>query len=231
MLINFNTYAELFQSSDNQHEMFYQILFYQEPSSTKFLHNRSTYSFPPAINGDMNENNHELHSFFVESLKETFWVAYDSDIPGYLQLPKGITALIETEYFEFEFYIDFYILTDNVNYVLQVADSYKYPLITVLDSSGQEVFSIWHSLSKSGFSAPNTYEMVFTLIVNGESKGTKIYPNTEFYRTSNTYLKLQFHRAIESVTRLECFFIMGFTPWICFRSISLINSNTSTKSF
>jgi hypothetical protein len=188
---------------NKHHELYYQILFYQEPSKSKLLYNRSGYTFPPAINGDFKENSHELYSFFSRDLQESFWVGYDSDLPGYVQLPKGIIGLIESEYFEIYVFIDFYILTENQVYASEVADEYEYPLISVLDEAGNEIFSVKHALSKNGFDPGNSYEIELKLFMNGMYQSSNLVQINEFYKTSNTFLILQFHRAQSNSTIVE----------------------------
>ena len=190
---------------NNFYELYYQLLFYQEPSNCKLLYNRSKYTFAPAINGDFSESNNEMHSFFSTSLRRTHWVGYDSVRPGFVQLPKGLLGQIDSEFFELKLYVDFYILTESPAHFSAQQSQYNYPLLAVLDKLGNSVFSITHGYISSPFSPGTSYMHSFQFKTNAITKNKAVL-EPEFYKTTNSMLLIRFHKTHQNMTRLIIYF-------------------------
>lgn len=190
---------------DNFREIYYQLLFYQEPVKSKLLYNRSKYTFAPAINGDFSENNNEMHSFFSDELARTFWVGYDSVRAGFVQLPKALLSHIDSEFFDIVLYVDFYILTENRNHFDSHCSLYHYTLLTVLNKSGSTIFSFSHSCKNGSLSPGNSYMHMFSLDGGSTKKFGEIH-ESEFYKTNNIFILFQFHRTVQNRTQLYVYF-------------------------
>lgn len=188
--------SDLFSDHDyeNIFEIFYQIRFNQEPSRSKLLYNRSKYVFPPAINGEFSEKNTELHSFYSTSLKKTFWVAYDSFSPKFIQLPKRLISNIYSEYFNIKFYIDFYILTESSSYASSHDKLYNYPLISFFDEHNNEFFSIRHYYRDINWISGSQYTIFFKFFVKEFEENTFAIIINDFYKTSNIFFRIKFKK-------------------------------------
>ena len=144
-------------------EVIYQIIFYEEPSDSIFLYNRSPFVFLSGFNGDPKTGESKLHSFFSEDLNQTFWVGLAQNRANYLSLPGNILSQTDTWSQQIHFVFDTFLYS----WEQPSNDQTGFTVFSMEDANGVILFEIRHFLSDAVFNPYSSYTVKFETISKG----------------------------------------------------------------
>ena len=171
--------------------------------------------FAPAVSGDFSDGPTGLRSLYSASLRRCFWVALDSVLPQFVRLPRGLLRGVHAKQVDLELVLDIYLLSNEQALLQDYAYEYTFPLVSVLDDSGDELLLVWHSVSvddSQGFKLGHQFDINIT----GAHGDSLVIPSTDLTRpsASTTYaLNLRWLQIGHGVWGLG-FGVWGLGCWV-----------------
>jgi hypothetical protein len=178
-------------------ELIYQLVFYEEPTESNFLYNRSSYVFSPAFNGDPSTGSGRLKSFFCNDLGRTFWIGLASGKPNYLMLPDNLFYLFNFDVFEMVLVLDVLLLDDGT-LTTGNGDS-GYTLFSVEDVNQISIIEVKHRIDSADFTSNVSYFFFIDVYVQGVLTQSKRFLSDSFYHLKRNLLRFRMNKNMGNV--------------------------------